>query len=26
MEIAATFGGAENLRTAVNEMQALLYA
>jgi type I restriction enzyme R subunit len=26
MEIAAMFGGAEQLRTAVNEMQALLYA
>jgi type I restriction enzyme R subunit len=26
LEIAAMFGGAEKLRTAVNEMQALLYA
>ena len=26
MEIAAMFGGAEKLRTAVNQMQALLYA
>ena len=26
MEIAAMFGGAEKLRSAVNEMQALLYA
>jgi len=26
MEIAAIFGGADKLRTAVNQMQALLYS
>jgi hypothetical protein len=26
LEIAAMFGGAEKLRTAVNQMQALLYS